>query len=424
MDNTLNSLGRHVAAELYGCNAALIDEVSLVEQIMLEAAQAARATVVNATFHHFSPFGVSGVVVIAESHLAIHTWPEYGFAALDVFTCGQQVDPWGVVAFIKTAFQSDKDETWELKRGQAATIQKSGYQLKADVAYQRQRYFNETWFTERIHDVAFSVRYEGNLLFKGKSAYQTIEVYDTQAFGRMLVLDGVITFSEKDEFIFHEMAVHVPMAYQQAPQKILVLGGGDGGMVRELLRYPSVEEIVVLERDPLVMEVAQRYLPSVAATLSDARVKVIGQDVETALNQWPANTFDGVVADMADVYAWQPPASLLLQIRAMVKEQGFFVTPIGQPSLDPGQFSRFYQQLVTCYGPEATHVFLAYMPTLPTGTWGFACCGKQSFDPNLTVMPNQADTEMFGNPLQYYNHAVHKAAFAIPNFITQLLKSR
>jgi spermidine synthase len=64
------------------------------------------------------------------------------------------------------------------------------------------------------------------------------------------------------------------------------------------------------------------------------------------------------------------------------------------------------------------------MPTLPTGTWGFACCGKQSFDPNLTVMPNQADTEMFGNPLQYYNHAVHKAAFAIPNFITQLLKSR
>ena len=90
----MNSLGRHILVEFFGCSPEILNNVSVIESSMLVAAQEAGATVINSTFHHFSPFGVSGVVVIQESHLAIHTWPEYRYAAVDLFTCGDTVNPW------------------------------------------------------------------------------------------------------------------------------------------------------------------------------------------------------------------------------------------------------------------------------------------------------------------------------------------
>ena len=112
------SLGQHVLVELYGCNSELLDNVSSIEQIMCDAAERSKATIINVSFHHFSPYGVSGVVVIQESHLAIHTWPEYGYAAIDVFTCGNTVDPWVAYAYLKEALQAESGSTMELKRGQ------------------------------------------------------------------------------------------------------------------------------------------------------------------------------------------------------------------------------------------------------------------------------------------------------------------
>lgn len=113
----ISSLGKHLLVEYYDCNIEVLDDVERIKNAMVKAAELSGATVINDTFHHFSPFGVSGVVVIAESHLAIHTWPEYGFAAVDLFTCGEEVDPWIAFNYLKDVLNSKYFTVMEMRRG-------------------------------------------------------------------------------------------------------------------------------------------------------------------------------------------------------------------------------------------------------------------------------------------------------------------
>jgi len=120
----MKALGRHLLVELYGCDPEILNDVKKVEKYMKEAALKAGSTIVQAIFHKFCPQGISGVVVIAESHLAVHTWPEYGYAALDLFTCGEEVDPWEAYKFLREKFKAQDAESSELKRGELKNIMK------------------------------------------------------------------------------------------------------------------------------------------------------------------------------------------------------------------------------------------------------------------------------------------------------------
>jgi S-adenosylmethionine decarboxylase len=113
----LNALGRHILAEFYGCDAAALNDPEKVERAMVDAALEAGAEVREVAFHKFSPQGVSGVVVISESHLAIHTWPELGYAAVDVFTCGDRVDPWEACRYLVDSLHATEVDATEVKRG-------------------------------------------------------------------------------------------------------------------------------------------------------------------------------------------------------------------------------------------------------------------------------------------------------------------
>jgi S-adenosylmethionine decarboxylase len=113
----LKALGRHILLELHGCDSEILESHDQIEQIMKGAALAAKATIVKSVFHHFNPYGVSGVVVIAESHLSIHTWPEYGYAALDFFTCGDEVDPWIAHHYVAEKLKAQNKSSIEMKRG-------------------------------------------------------------------------------------------------------------------------------------------------------------------------------------------------------------------------------------------------------------------------------------------------------------------
>lgn len=115
-------LGRHILVEFYNCDNRLLNDTKLIEKYMVEAANKAKATVVKSVFHTFNPWGVSGVVVIQESHLTIHTWPEYGYAAVDLFTCGEEVDPWIAFQFLKEKLKAEKTETFEIDRGEVEKI--------------------------------------------------------------------------------------------------------------------------------------------------------------------------------------------------------------------------------------------------------------------------------------------------------------
>ena len=113
----MEALGRHCIIEYYGCPAAVLNDVGAIEEAMVGAARAMKATVVGHEFHHFSPHGVSGMVIISESHLSIHTWPEFGYAAVDVFTCGEVIEPWRAHKLLCEALGAERDSVMELRRG-------------------------------------------------------------------------------------------------------------------------------------------------------------------------------------------------------------------------------------------------------------------------------------------------------------------
>ena len=113
----MQALGKHILAEFYKCDSAILNDVALIEKYMIESAKKAKATIVSSSFHRFNPFGVSGVVVIAESHLAIHTWPEYGYASIDIYTCGDTLNPWIAFKYLVKTLQAKETSMIELKRG-------------------------------------------------------------------------------------------------------------------------------------------------------------------------------------------------------------------------------------------------------------------------------------------------------------------
>src|SRR5579885_3003252 len=126
----MNALGRHILVEFIGCSPEVLDDTTAIEKSMIEAATKAGATVIQSSFHHFSPFGASGVVVIQESHLAIHTWPEYGYAAVDLFTCGDQADPWIAFDWLKTAFKAKQHSALEMWRGSLSLMKRQDFKSK------------------------------------------------------------------------------------------------------------------------------------------------------------------------------------------------------------------------------------------------------------------------------------------------------
>ncbi len=113
----MESLGRQILVEYYDCESEKINDVGFIESSLLEATRTSGATIISHNFHKFSPYGVSGVVVIAESHVSIHTWPEYNYAAVDIFTCGDTIDPWVIQEYLKEAFESKNISSMEMKRG-------------------------------------------------------------------------------------------------------------------------------------------------------------------------------------------------------------------------------------------------------------------------------------------------------------------
>lgn len=126
----MEALGKHILVELYDCNRTILNDPELIKTTMNKAANLSGATIVSSNFHHFSPHGVSGVVIIAESHLTIHTWPEYGYAAVDLFTCGETVDPWIAFDYLKSQYECAHFSVVEMKRGQVGVVNQNITELK------------------------------------------------------------------------------------------------------------------------------------------------------------------------------------------------------------------------------------------------------------------------------------------------------
>lgn len=427
----MKALGRHILVEFNGCNPDILNDVAIVEQEMVAAAQTAGATVINSSFHHFSPFGISGVVVIQESHLAIHTWPEYHYAAVDLFTCGESVDPWVSFEHLKQKFEATGFSAIEMNRGSLNMLKKSEDWMAhlrtepkqgADGTYRIER---NVWFTDRDENQALSLRYQGQALFNEKSPYQQVRVFDTCAYGKMLAINDMIMCTERDEFHYHEMIVHPAVQTHGKAKKILVIGGGDGGTVREIMRYDSVEKATLVEIDEAVIRASKAHLPSIASGFNDPRLEIIVGDGIEFVEKAPSETYDIVIVDGSDPVG---PAKGLFSAqfyqncRRVLKSDGLLMTQGESPLFHEGTFVELNGCLKGIFGKSSVHTILFHASTYPSGVWSLMMASKGDRHPLRDFDPLAASNFRQKSKLRYYNEELHRSAFVLPTFVREMLK--
>ena len=279
----------------------------------------------------------------------------------------------------------------------------------------------ELWFTERhTPNVKFSIKVD-HQLYSGNSEFQRIDIFDSKEFGRFLTLDGYMMLTEKDEFIYHEMITHVPMAVHPNPKNILVIGAGDGGVVRELTRYPSVESIDLVEIDELVVEVSKKFLPTTACCLDDERVNIYYEDGVKFIRRCE-NKYDVIIVDSTDPFG--PGEGLFTKefygscFKAL-KEDGIMVNQHESPfySEDAAAMQRSHKRIVGSF--PISRVYQAHIPTYPSGHWLFGFASKK-YDPRTNL--NAEWWNSLGLVTKYYNTILHTGCFAIPNNVRNTLR--
>lgn len=423
------SLGHHILVEFMGCDPHLMNDVSMIEREMVAAAQQANATVINSTFHHFSPYGVSGVVVIQESHLAIHTWPEYGYAAVDLFTCGE-MDAWISFDYLKEKFKAQQYSALEMKRGAIQLLERNNFDLasmreKAQEWRNPDMYTRNVWFTDKDDDQALSLRYTGDVFYDVKSPIQRVRILETYKYGKMLAIDDMVMTTEVDEYHYHEMISHPAIFTHGNAKNILVIGGGDGGCVRDILKHDEVEKVTMVEIDGNVVEACKEHLPQIAAAFDHPKLDLKIDDGIAFVKNAPDATYDIVIVDGSDPVG---PAEGLFSVDfykncyRILKEGGILVSQGESPKFNEKAFSELNFTLRGIFGQENAPISLFYVPTYPTGMWSFQYGLKGSKHPVSINKDAEIKAFVEAKGLRYYNEDIHKASFAVPTFVRELLK--
>jgi len=263
------------------------------------------------------------------------------------------------------------------------------------------------------------------LLHCEHSGIQHICVVQSPVFGRMLLLDGMVMLTEWDEFIYHEMLVHPALFLLPFPRKVLVIGGGDGGTVREVLRHPSIEHVDLVEIDPRVIAVAQSYFPTVAAGFSDPRVHLHHADGAEFVRSAPSGFYDAVFVDSTDPTGIAESLfgeAFYSECQRVLHATGVLALQSESP-LHP-VYCQTLPRVHRLLRPLFRHVasYLASIPTYPTGMWSFTLASRH-YHPLEDFSPTDAQQriERLSGKLRYYTAELHRAAFALPGFVQELI---
>jgi len=274
----------------------------------------------------------------------------------------------------------------------------------------------ELWFTEKETEhfgITAKVR---ESLVREQTEYQDLAIIDTIEFGRMLVLDNMVMTTEKDEFVYHEMVAHPALFTHPNPRHVLVVGGGDGGVIREVLKHPKVEKAVLVDIDGKVIEYSKKYLPTIAGWLDDPRVEVLVNDGYMHIHDHK-NEYDVIMVDSTEPVG--PAVQLFTRgfyqgIYDALKEDGIFVAQTDNPWFKADLIRNVNRDVKAVF--PIVRVYAANIPTYPSGLWTFTM-GSKKYDPLEVDVENIPDIET-----KYYTPRLHKAAFVLPRFVEDLVR--
>lgn len=278
----------------------------------------------------------------------------------------------------------------------------------------------ELWYTDQhTKNVRFSMKVEKQIA-TCESEFQRIDILQTTEFGKVLVLDGELMITQKDEFIYHEMITHVPMAVHSNVKNVLVIGAGDGGTIRELCKYDSIESIEMVEVDPKVTKMCMEYFEETACKLNDPRVHM---HFEEGLRyvRGKYDEYDLIIVDCSDPYG--PCEGLFTRefygtcFKAL-REDGILINQHESPyySEHSRSVQNAHKQITTVF-PYST-VYQCHIPSYPSGHWLFGFASKK-YDP-ITDLDERKWNEL-GIKTKYYNTDLHKGSFYLPTYVKELL---
>ncbi len=272
------------------------------------------------------------------------------------------------------------------------------------------------WFTENAsdgHRLNWKVK---RMLFTGKSAFQSIEVLDTESFGPALVLDGIMQTACGDEFIYHEMLAWVPLRAHPHPDHVLIIGGGDGGLAREVLASKTVKTVTLVEIDPMVVEISKKYLPHHVEAFFDPRLTLVYADGLEYLSRPEIPSYDLILVDSTDPEGAGPGSVLYTpefhrRVFDALAEDGLYIQQTGAPSYNPDVLRDTALSASRTF--PLCRVFWCVVPTYPGGFFTFTSGSKQ-YD-LMHFHPKAVEHA------RWYTPAVHRAAFALPPLFGRLV---
>ena len=280
----------------------------------------------------------------------------------------------------------------------------------------------DLWFNEKHStDVKLSIRIKEQLVHE-VSPYQEIDIFYSEEFGKILVLDGYLMLTEKDEYIYHEMITHVPMATNPNIKNVLVIGAGDGGTIRELTRYNTIEHIDMVEIDEAVVRLCKQYIPKTACSFDDKRVTVYYEDGLKYVRDADPNKYDLIIVDSTDPFGvgeglftkefYGNCYKALTDDGILVNQhESTFYTEYAN------SMKRAHSRIKKLFSTAL--VYQAHIPTYPSGHWLFGFASKK-YDPRTDYNPNWWNS--LGLKTRYYNTILHTGCFAIPNNVRDELR--
>lgn len=274
-------------------------------------------------------------------------------------------------------------------------------------------------FTEKYPDVNASFSIEINrIIYSGNSPFQKIEIFESAAFGKILAIDDCIMLTEKDEFIYHEMIAHVPLYVHPQPTRVLIIGGGDGGTVREVLKHRDVQQVVLVDIDRMVSELCLEYFPALAAGLLSERVTCLYQDGVQYVRNSPEK-FDLIIIDSTDPVSvgeglFTP--EFYQNCHKLLNNDGILVNQAESPLFTRRWLTMISRKLGEVF--HRLHFYQANIPTYPSGYWLFGFASKK-YDPLKDFLPDKYRQQAL--KLNYYNEQLHQACFVLPNYVREII---
>ena len=279
----------------------------------------------------------------------------------------------------------------------------------------------ELWYSEfHTGNVKLSVRINRQL-FSGESEFQRIDVFESEEFGRFVALDGEIVFSDKDEFIYDEMVTHVPMTVHPNVKNVLIIGGGDGGVARELIHYPQIESIDVVESDKMFVDVCAEMFPDIAQGLKDERVNIYYEDGLRFLRNKKAR-YDLIINDSTDPLGHTEglfTKEFYGSCYKALRDDGIMVYQHGSPFYDEDEVEcrKMHRKVFRSF--PVSRVYQAHIPTFAAGYWLFGFASKK-YHPLEDFRPERFDN--LNVETWYYTTNLHRGAFMLPKYVEDLLE--